>query len=101
MGISSLRIEIESLLQRGLGFVISTRGVQQISEGMVNVLERRADFGKGSPANPMSYDEVAEKFYGCADYAKWPTPKSKQIVEYVRGLEQATDLRELVRLCTP
>jgi len=22
----------------------------------------RADFGKGSPTNPMSYDEVAEKF---------------------------------------
>jgi hypothetical protein len=65
------------------------------------VLQGRADFGKGSPANPMSYDEVAEKFYGCADYAKWPTPKCKQIVEYVRGLEQATDLRELVRLCTP
>jgi 2-methylcitrate dehydratase PrpD len=65
------------------------------------VLQGRADFGKGSPANPMSYDDVAEKFYGCADYAKWPTTKSKQIVEYVRGLEQATDLRELARLCTP
>jgi 2-methylcitrate dehydratase PrpD len=65
------------------------------------VLQGRADFGKGSPANPMSYDEVAEKFYGCADYAKWPSTKSKQIVEYVRRLEQATDLRELARLCTP
>jgi 2-methylcitrate dehydratase PrpD len=64
------------------------------------VLNGRADFGKGSPANPMSYDEVAEKFYGCAEYAKWPTVKSKEIVDYVRSLESATDLRQLITLCT-
>lgn len=29
----------------------------------------RADLGKGSPANPMSYQEVANKFMQCADYA--------------------------------
>ena len=28
----------------------------------------RADFGKGSPANPMSDDELADKFRECA---KW------------------------------
>ncbi|MEO6959369.1 MAG: hypothetical protein ABI228_02715, partial [Burkholderiaceae bacterium] len=26
----------------------------------------RSDFGKGSPTSPMSYDEVADKFRGCA-----------------------------------
>ena len=26
------------------------------------MISGRADFGKGSPADPMSYDEVAEKF---------------------------------------
>ncbi|MBD3766107.1 MAG: MmgE/PrpD family protein, partial [Rhodobacterales bacterium] len=30
-----------------------------------------ADFGKGSPANPMSYDEVAGKFRECAEFARW------------------------------
>jgi hypothetical protein len=48
----------------------------------------------------MSYDQVAEKFYGCAEYAKWPTGKSKQIVEFVRNLERATDMRELISLCS-
>jgi 2-methylcitrate dehydratase PrpD len=37
----------------------------------------RADFGKGSPANPMSYDECADKFRGCAEFAKWPGNKSE------------------------
>jgi 2-methylcitrate dehydratase PrpD len=60
----------------------------------------RADFGKGSPANPMSYEEVAEKFHGCAEYAKWPTSKTKEIVEFVRNLEQATDIRKLTALCS-
>ena len=47
----------------------------------------RADFGKGSPAIPMSYDEVAEKFSDCAAFAKWPTAKAKAIIEAVRQLE--------------
>jgi 2-methylcitrate dehydratase PrpD len=65
-----------------------------------NVLTGRQDFGKGSPANPMSFDEVAEKFHGSADYAKWPKSKSTKIVDFVRALEQATDLRELTALCS-
>ena len=32
----------------------------------------RADFGKGSPSHPMSYDEVADKFRECAAYSRWP-----------------------------
>jgi 2-methylcitrate dehydratase PrpD len=60
----------------------------------------QADFGKGSPANPMSYDEVAEKFHLCATYVNWPAEKSKQIVEFVRTLESATDMRKLVALCS-
>ena len=32
-------------------------------------------FGKGSPAIPMTYDEVADKFLGCTEFAKWPLSK--------------------------
>lgn len=59
----------------------------------------RADFGKGSPANPMSYAEVAGKFYGCADFADWPQAKAKQIVELVRNLESEPDMSRLTALC--
>jgi 2-methylcitrate dehydratase PrpD len=63
-------------------------------------LTGRADFGKGSPANPMTYDEAAEKFLDCASYAKFPAAKAKQIVGMVRKLEEVADVRALTTLCS-
>jgi 2-methylcitrate dehydratase PrpD len=59
----------------------------------------RADFAKGSPANPMSLDEVATKFADCARAANWPENKSKAIVAMVKRLEDLKDVRELTALC--
>jgi 2-methylcitrate dehydratase PrpD len=58
----------------------------------------RADFGKGSPANPMSFEEVADKFRGCAAFARWESARVEKIVELVRGLEELAGVRELTRL---
>jgi 2-methylcitrate dehydratase PrpD len=58
----------------------------------------RADFGKGSPTNPMSYDEVADKFLGCAAFAEWPSEKANQVVAMVRRLEEVSDVRSLTAL---
>jgi 2-methylcitrate dehydratase PrpD len=58
----------------------------------------RADFGKGSPANPMSYDEVAEKFRGCAAFADWSSTKASQVIEMVSKLEDVSDVRTLTAL---
>ena len=58
----------------------------------------RADFGKGSPTNPMSYDEVAEKFQGCAAFAEWPSAKANQVIDMVRKLEDVSDVRTLTAL---
>ena len=66
----------------------------------VRLFSGRADFGKGSPANPMSYDEVAEKFQGCAAFAEWPSPKSNQVIDVVRKLEDLSDVRTLTALCS-
>jgi 2-methylcitrate dehydratase PrpD len=62
------------------------------------VISGRADFGKGSPTNPMSYDEVAEKFLGCAAFGEWPTSKANQVIEMVRKLEELSDVRALTAL---
>ena len=62
------------------------------------VISGRADFGKGSPANPMSYDEVADKFRGCSEFAEWDKGKTEQIIETVRTLEQLKSVRELTSL---
>ena len=58
----------------------------------------RADFGKGSPANPMSYDEVANKFAGCAAFAGWNEGRAAQVVEIVRNLESTESVRDLTAL---
>jgi 2-methylcitrate dehydratase PrpD len=58
----------------------------------------RADFGKGSPTDPMSYDEVAEKFRGCAAFAEWPSSKANQVINLVRNLEDVSDVRTLTAL---
>jgi 2-methylcitrate dehydratase PrpD len=62
------------------------------------VIRDRADFGKGSPANPMSYDEVADKFRECAAYSRWPRGKAERVIELVRGLEALRDVRQLTAL---
>jgi 2-methylcitrate dehydratase PrpD len=56
------------------------------------IISGRAEFAKGSPANPMSYDEVADKFRGCAEFAKWPSEKAEAIIESVKSFERLPDV---------
>ena len=58
----------------------------------------RADFGKGSPANPMSDDELANKFRECAAWGKLPKAKADKIVDLVFNLEKMKNIRELTKL---
>src|SRR3982074_3654602 len=55
----------------------------------------RADFAKGSPANPMSFDEAATKFRGCAEFAEWPKAKTEKIISVTKDLESVTDMSVL------
>jgi 2-methylcitrate dehydratase PrpD len=64
------------------------------------IITGRADFGKGSPSNPMSFGEVAEKFQGCAAFAEWPKSKADGVIELVRKLEGVSDVRTLTALCS-
>jgi 2-methylcitrate dehydratase PrpD len=50
---------------------------------------------KGSPENPMSYEEVADKFRGNAEFAKWPSQKAESVIEQVKSLETAPDMSRL------
>ncbi len=62
------------------------------------VLRGRADFGKGSPSDPMSFDEVAEKFMQCCEYARFPRDKAQDVVGLVQQLESLGAIADLTRL---
>jgi 2-methylcitrate dehydratase PrpD len=55
----------------------------------------RADFGKGSPAFPMSYDEVAGKFRENAEFAGMSRTRADEIVDLVRRLETLSSVDDL------
>jgi 2-methylcitrate dehydratase PrpD len=58
----------------------------------------RADFGKGSPANPMSDYELADKFRECAAWGKLPKASTEKVVDSVFALEKLKSIRELTKL---
>ena len=55
------------------------------------VLRTRAEFGKGSPANPMRDDELIDKFLACLDWAGIPGDTGRAVAERVIGLGSADD----------
>jgi 2-methylcitrate dehydratase PrpD len=59
------------------------------------VITGRADFAKGSPVNPMSFEEAAAKFKGCAEFAEWPKDKTEKLITYIKALEIARDVSAL------
>jgi 2-methylcitrate dehydratase PrpD len=63
-----------------------------------SVITGRADFAKGSPANPMSFDEAAAKFRGCAEFAEWPEAKTEKIIAFTKTLEAVPDVSALTPL---
>lgn len=59
------------------------------------VFGERADYGKGNKADPMSENEIADKFRECAQYSRWPGEKTEKAIALIRRLEELEDIREL------
>ena len=58
----------------------------------------RADFGRGSPAHPMSDPEIADKFRECAAWGRLPAKAAEHIIDMVFSLESLKRVRTLTRL---
>ena len=58
----------------------------------------RADFGKGSPANPMSDAELSDKFRQCAAWGGVPAARAAAILETLWRIEALADVNDLTRL---
>ena len=57
-----------------------------------------ADFGKGSPANPMSDAELEQKFFECAAWGGLDAAHARRVADLVWQLEELADVRDLTRL---
>ncbi len=62
------------------------------------VVKGQADFGKGSPANPMTDDELAEKFRQCAAWGGLDRDQTKTVLDLVWRIEELSDVGELMTL---
>jgi 2-methylcitrate dehydratase PrpD len=79
---------------KGLDCTIVTAFVEiDLKDG--RTLSGRADYGKGSKANPMSEAEVTEKFRDCAAFAEWDRDKTNDAIEMIWRLEAVEDVRRL------
>ena len=58
-------------------------------------LKDQADFAKGSPAYPMTFEDAIRKFKGCAEYANWPKDNTDGIIESVSNLDRLPDMSKL------
>jgi len=101
------RPEIQAMIQRvhfGVNPIAEAAGYNKMTTILDlhlkdgRTISGRADFGKGSPMYPMSFDDVAAKFEDCASFAKWPAAKATQIIAAVRKFEEIRDVRTLAAL---
>ena len=98
------RPDVQAMIRR-INFYVDSEAESAGYDKMTSILKihltdgrtitGRADFGKGSPANPMNFDETAAKFRGCAEFAEWPMAKTEQIITFTKSLETAPDMSAL------
>ena len=62
------------------------------------VIKGQADFGKGSPANPMTDDELSQKFRQCAEWGMMPKDRIATVLDMLWHIEELADVNELTKL---
>ena len=103
------RPEVQAMIQR-VHFGVNAEAEKAGYNKMTSIIDihlkdgrtihGRVDFAKGSPANLMSFDEVAAKSSTTARAsAKWPADKTRSIIDNVRNLENVANVRTLTALC--
>jgi 2-methylcitrate dehydratase PrpD len=107
------RPDVQALLQRvqfgvhpdaeAAGFDKMTTIIEvELDDG--TVLKGSADFGKGSPANPMSDDELFHKFRECAAWGGLNRDEAQRVIDMmwkIEDLANAADLTRLLRVKNP
>ncbi|HKE39296.1 MAG TPA: MmgE/PrpD family protein [Casimicrobiaceae bacterium] len=103
------RSDVQALLRRvdfgvhpeaeAAGFDKMTTIVEvELDDGAI--FRASADFGKGSPANPMSDRELEQKFLECADWGGVDAASARRIADMLWRIEEIADVRDLTQLLT-
>ena len=101
------RPDVQALLQRvqfgvhpdaeAAGFDKMTTIIEiELDDG--TVLKGAADFGKGSPANPMSDDELFTKFRECAAWGGLKRDEAQRVIDLVWKIDDLANVAELASL---
>jgi 2-methylcitrate dehydratase PrpD len=62
------------------------------------IVKGAADFGKGSPADPMSDDELSEKFRQCAAWGGLDRERTERVLDLAWRIETLDDVNALTSL---
>ncbi len=102
-----LRADVQAMIEK-VDFVVDDEAERAGFHKMTTLIDielkdgrkisGRADFGKGSPAMPMTYDDVTGKFLECAEFARFPQARAKDVVAMVRDLESVSSISRLMGL---
>src|SRR2546426_7575254 len=101
------RPDVQALLQRvdfgvhpdaeAAGFDKMTTIVEvELDDG--STVKGSADFGKGSPVNPMSDDELAQKFLECATWGGLDRSCAQRIVDLAWRIDELENIDNLTQL---
>jgi 2-methylcitrate dehydratase PrpD len=101
-----LRPDVQAMIEK-VDFVVDDEAERAGYHKMTTIIDidmndgrrisGRADFGKGSPVKPMSYEEVADKFRQCAEFARFPREDAEAVIAMVRDLETLPSIHHLMR----
>jgi 2-methylcitrate dehydratase PrpD len=68
----------------------------EIELGSGETVSGRADFAKGSPVDPMSDQELGDKFCECASWGGLPQTRQKKALELIWRLDELADVGEII-----
>src|SRR2546426_4156889 len=98
------RPEVQQLLRR-VDFFVDPQGEKTRLHKKKSIIKNhmkdgqtitsRAEVAKKEPPNPIHYEDEADKFRGCAEFAKWPSAKGESVIQIVRTLDKAPDVDKI------
>lgn len=63
-----------------------------------NLFTERVDFPKGQPENPLSMEDIEDKFYTMCNYASFPVKKAKQVVDMILQEKKTFMIQDIMQL---